>query len=37
MVKFFSSIKVFASEEFTLKNLDVDDTESARKLSKEND
>ena len=37
MVKFFSLIQVFASKEFTTKNLEVDDTESAWKLSKEND
>ena len=36
MVKFFSLIQVFASEDSPLKNLDVDDTESAWKLSKEN-
>ena len=36
-VKFFSLIQVFISEEFTRKNLDVDDTESARELSKEKD
>ena len=37
-MKFFSLIHVFfASEEFTCKNLDVDDTESVWKLSKEKD
>ena len=37
MVKFYSLIQVFAIKEFTPKNLDVDDAESAWKLSKEND
>ena len=37
MVKFFSLIQVFASDEFTRQNLDVDNTESAWKLSKEHD
>ena len=37
LVKLFSLIQVFVSEEFTRKNLDVDDTESAWKLSKEKD
>ena len=32
-VKFFSLIQVFISEEFTRKNLDGDDTESARELN----
>ena len=36
-MKFISLIQVFASEEFTRKNLDVDDMESAWKLSKEKD
>ena len=36
-VKFFSLIQVFISEEFTRKNLDVHDTESPGKLSKEKD
>ena len=36
-MKFFSLIQVFISEEFTRKNFDVDDTESARELSKEKD
>ena len=36
-VKFFSLIQVFISDELTRKNLDGDDTESARELNKEKD
>ena len=36
-MKFFPVIQVFTSEEFTRKSLDVDDTESACKRSKEKD